>query len=139
MSIATLDTFLPWALPSTLQTVGFSQIDITTQLGQETFCGANINTARVLVSVLGPLKIMTIYMTSTVGAANQSGLVFANVLPAQYRPSQNIAIPISLTNATTSTNQLQILTVGANGALALIPSANLAAQNYIFSHTFLYL
>ena len=139
MSIAMLDTFLPWALPSTLQTVGFSQIDITDLLGQAEFCGANTDNASVQISILGPLKIMTITLSQTVGAVNQDGLVFTDELPVQYRPSQNIAIPVTLINATTSTNQQEFLTIGANGALALIPSADLADQNYLFSQTFLYL
>ena len=135
MSIAMLDTFLPISL----QTVGFSQIDITNSLGQAEFCGNNTDNASVQISILGPLKIMTITLSPTVGAANQDGLVFDNLLPVQYRPSQNISIPITLINVTASTFQLEFLSIDANGALALIPSADLEAEDYTISHTFLYL
>jgi hypothetical protein len=126
-------------LPVALQKFGFNQVNITNLLGQAQFCGANTNNVTVQISILGPLKVMTITLAPTVGAANQSGLVFGASLPVQYRPSQNISIPVTLTNSTASTYQQEFLTIGSNGALALIPSANLAVEDYTISHTFFYL
>ena len=126
-------------LPVALEKFGFNQVSVTNLLGQAQFCGANTNNVTVQMGVLGPLKIMTIKMTNTVGAANQDGLTFADVLPAQYWPSQNTEVPISLINSTTNNVTVENFLVESDGSLFLQVSANLTAENYIINHTFLYL
>jgi hypothetical protein len=126
-------------LPVTLEKFGFNQVNITNLLGQAQFCGANTNNVTVQMGVLGPLKIITIKMTNTVGAENQDGLTFADVLPAQYCPSQNTQVPIALTNSTTGDSYVENLMVESNGSLYLQVSQDLTAENYIINHTFLYL
>jgi hypothetical protein len=126
-------------LPVALEKFGFNQVDITGLLGQAQFCGADTDNVTVLMAVLGPLKIMTITMTETVGEVNQDGLTFANALPQQYWPQQNFSTPITLIDDTASTYSQVYLNIQNTGAIELLVADNLNNNEYIISQTFLYL